>query len=276
MTDTHHVLFLVQKVLSCLPMLNSDVIASAYLHSASFVFCTLCSSGQSILASHDFDFLLVDEAGQAQELESMIPLSLLRKSSAQVMLVGDPNQLPTTLTSTTAHQLGYGTSSLERQMHDFQRPHMLLDTQYRMLNEISAYPNRAFYGGRLKNASPNVPISQLFFAHISSWEKHVTQSMPSCAFIDVYDGIESHEKRNGTCNRSFGSIENLVEAKMVAQAACDFVLCDHSRSRKVTKNGLSKPCINAKYGFSIVVITFYAAQVCLCTPLFSFVMFTII
>jgi hypothetical protein len=207
----------------------------------------------------------------------MIPLRLLRKRSAQVMLVGDPNQLPSTLTSTTARQLGYGTSSLERHMHDFQRPHMLLDTQYRMLKDISAYPNRAFYGGRLKNASPNVPIRQLCFAHISSSEKqHVTQSMPSCAFIDVYDGMESHEGRNGTCNHSVRSIENLVEAKMVAQAACDFVLCGHSRSKKVTKNGSSKPCSSAKYGVSIVVITFYAAQVCPCTPLFSLVMFTIL
>jgi senataxin len=76
-----------------------------------FLFTTLHASGQSKvksnLPSSPFPIVLVDEAGEATEPEVLLAISL---GCEKLMLVGDPKQLPPTLLSRQAIEMGYGRS----------------------------------------------------------------------------------------------------------------------------------------------------------------------
>ncbi len=54
-----------------------------------------------------YDLLIVDEAGQATELQTLIPFSKLRRPTGKCVLVGDHRQLPATVLSHRSAELGY-------------------------------------------------------------------------------------------------------------------------------------------------------------------------
>lgn len=90
------------------------------------------------------DVVIIDEAGQCIE-----PLAWLTASfGSRLILCGDPQQLPPTVFSQKAKQLGLEKSLLERAMHFF--PSILLDTQYRMAPEIVNSINPFFYENQLR------------------------------------------------------------------------------------------------------------------------------
>lgn len=94
-----------------------------------------------------FDILFIDEAGQALE-----PLAwMLFPYADQWVLCGDPLQLPPTVLSEDAKQLGFNISILERAYNRVERIDFL-DTQYRMYDEIAAFSSAYFYNGNLKSA----------------------------------------------------------------------------------------------------------------------------
>eukprot|EP00615_Pteridomonas_danica_P012228 CAMPEP_0114370596 /NCGR_PEP_ID=MMETSP0101-20121206/32620_1 /TAXON_ID=38822 ORGANISM="Pteridomonas danica, Strain PT" /NCGR_SAMPLE_ID=MMETSP0101 /ASSEMBLY_ACC=CAM_ASM_000211 /LENGTH=572 /DNA_ID=CAMNT_0001522187 /DNA_START=373 /DNA_END=2091 /DNA_ORIENTATION=+ len=111
-----------------------------------------------------FVSVLIDEAGQAVEAETMIPISL---GCQRLLLVGDPKQLPATITSQEAVKAFFGRSLLERLMglpssggrsdseslgnQRIGLPMTLLNTQYRMAEDISRFPNHFFYNGDIKS-----------------------------------------------------------------------------------------------------------------------------
>ena len=66
------------------------------------------------------------------------------------MLVGDPRQLPATVLSRTAIAMGYSRSLFARLM-DAGYPTVLMDTQYRSHADVSAFPSKYFYEGRVKD-----------------------------------------------------------------------------------------------------------------------------
>lgn len=66
------------------------------LNEADVVCSTLSGAGHDTLAQHDFEMLIIDEAAQAIELSSLIPL---KYNSARCVMVGDPQQLPPTVLS---------------------------------------------------------------------------------------------------------------------------------------------------------------------------------
>jgi senataxin len=66
-------------------LLNADIICS-----------TLSGSGHEILENLEFDMIVIDEAAQAIELSSLIPL---RYGCSKCVMVGDPQQLPPTVIS---------------------------------------------------------------------------------------------------------------------------------------------------------------------------------
>jgi senataxin len=95
-----------------------------------------------------FDAVIVDEAAQATELATLIPLRWLRPGGVAV-LVGDPKQLaPTVLAKSRAVERCLSRSLFERMQrcgaHSF-----LLSVQYRMHPSIRAFPSNRFYGSRL-------------------------------------------------------------------------------------------------------------------------------
>ena len=128
------------------------------LENAIVVCATLSSSGLDMFSKldHGFDTVILDESAQAVELSSLIPLQLGCK---RCVLVGDPQQLPPTLLSQTAAELGYGRSLFERLMNLGCPNFAMLEVQYRMNPEISLFPRNFFYGGKLQDADSTLEYS---------------------------------------------------------------------------------------------------------------------
>ncbi|CAN0547209.1 unnamed protein product, partial [Ectocarpus sp. 12 AP-2014] len=100
------------------------------------------------LSGKGFDTVIVDEACQATEPSTLIPLSL---GCRRLILVGDPRQLPATVISQRAARLNLEVSLFERLERAGYPVHMLT-VQYRMHPEIRAFPSARFYNGRLTDA----------------------------------------------------------------------------------------------------------------------------
>ena len=130
-----------------------DQLRAKLLEDAQIVFTTLNSSGQEFFArmSVGFSTVVIDEACQAVEASTLIPLQLGAKCC---ILVGDPKQLPATVISTSDTAAQYQRSLFERLMCEGHVVHVL-DTQYRMHPMIREFPSEYFYNGVLKDG-PNV------------------------------------------------------------------------------------------------------------------------
>lgn len=166
--------------------------------------CTLSTSGGMLLESafrqlgHEpFSCVIVDEAGQSCEVEAIIPL--LHRCS-KLVLVGDPQQLPPTVISTKAEDLGYGQSLMARLCQRLEATGhgsliLQLTIQYRMHPDICFFPSNHFYNRMLETdqATAEVRCS-------SDWP-----FQPYMVF-DVADGYEMKEKE---------SFANPQEIKMV-------------------------------------------------------------
>ena len=72
-----------------------------------------------------------------------------------MLAVGDPQQLPATLTSQRAISYGLDKSLLDRMMYSCGAEHIMLNVQYRMKPEISSFPSLKFYNGKIMDG-PNV------------------------------------------------------------------------------------------------------------------------
>lgn len=130
-----------------------------FLEYADIITCTLSSCYTSQMESifginkKKISICIVDEATQSCEAETLIPLML---GINILILVGDPNQLPATVLSTQAKKYGLDQSIFSRVQNAFElqsnNPIIMLDTQYRMQHDISSWPNKFFYGGKLKTA----------------------------------------------------------------------------------------------------------------------------
>lgn len=131
-----------------------DQIWQDLLSSAHIIFCTLASSGAGLLKRSigEVDDLIVDEAAASSEPEMYIPFHFMPQ---RLLAVGDPKQLPATVMSQIAADRGLAKSLHERLMYDSEYPHIMLDVQYRMKPEISHFPSKHFYNGRLSDG-PNV------------------------------------------------------------------------------------------------------------------------
>lgn len=96
----------------------------------------------------DCQHVIIDEAGQCLE-----PLAWsLFKHAPSITFAGDHLQLPPTILSNEAVKLGLQISILERVMMGNHFYH-LLDTQYRMPEEIIGFSNHYFYDGKIKSSN---------------------------------------------------------------------------------------------------------------------------
>ncbi|KIJ64432.1 hypothetical protein HYDPIDRAFT_187805 [Hydnomerulius pinastri MD-312] len=116
------------------------------LQEADVICSTLAGSGHDSIEQLEFEMVIIDEAAQAIELSSLIPLKF---RTPKCIMVGDPQQLPPTVLSQEACKFQYNQSLFVRlQKHRPDAVH-LLSIQYRMHPEISQLPSRLFYQGRL-------------------------------------------------------------------------------------------------------------------------------
>jgi DNA replication ATP-dependent helicase Dna2 len=115
-----------------------------------------------------FDVALIDEAGQLTVPALLGALRFARR----FILVGDEKQLPPLVLSREAAEGGLRESLfslLKRRDEEYRAAHpgsesacVALTTQYRMHEQIAAFPSHCFYGGELR-AHPSVARRQLSF-----------------------------------------------------------------------------------------------------------------
>ncbi|CEH15866.1 related to sen1 protein [Ceraceosorus bombacis] len=173
------------------------------LADADVVCTTLSGAGNPILAGLPFEFetVIIDEAAQAVELSSLIPL---RYGCKRVILVGDPNQLPPTVISQKAARLKYSQSlfkaarlkysqSLFVRIFDAYPDVYLLSIQYRMHPLISAFPSQRFYDGKLQDGPRMAELTK------QPW--HSTSLLSPFKFFDAYNGSEKMGRGHSIVNR---------------------------------------------------------------------------
>ncbi|XP_011091752.2 uncharacterized protein LOC105172113 [Sesamum indicum] len=117
---------------------------------ASLIFCTTSSSYK--LHSFDvepFKLLVIDEAAQVKECESIIALQI--RDVRHAVLVGDEWQLPAMVNSKISEEAGFGRSLFER-LGSLGHCKRLLNMQYRMHPFISCFPNSRFYLNQILDA----------------------------------------------------------------------------------------------------------------------------
>lgn len=187
-------------------------IARTYVEDAQLVFATLSGSASSILTKQAasepgdaggalFDTVIIDEAAQATETSSIIPMAL---GASRCILVGDPQQLPATVLSSGAASLAYGQSLLERVVRAGQGI-LLLDTQYRMHPAISSFPRRYFYNGRLVDDDSVQGENRSRPFH----RDEIKPKLGPYVFLDISEG---EERRSGDDR----SIFNPAEAELAS------------------------------------------------------------
>ncbi|XP_077247012.1 uncharacterized protein LOC143886780 isoform X2 [Tasmannia lanceolata] len=161
------------------------------LEGAILIFCTASSSFKLHSPKmKPFELLLIDEAAQLKECESLIPLQLLGIRHA--ILIGDECQLSAMVKSKVSEKSGFGRSLFQRLVSLGHKKH-LLDVQYRMHPSISSFPNTMFYSNKISDG-PNVKCK--------GYERHylLGPMYGTYSFINVPFGRETfglgHSKKN--------------------------------------------------------------------------------
>ncbi|XP_066344368.1 helicase sen1-like [Miscanthus floridulus] len=206
-----------------LPVTRSDFrIKKFCLGSAPFIFCTV--SGSAKLNNQKMDLLLIDEAAQLKECESLIPMQLSGLKHA--VLIGDECQLPATVKSKVSDTALLGRSLFERLSALGQKKH-LLNIQYRMHPSISIFPNLSFYDKKILDGA-NV-----------MQEGH-TRKYLQAAMFGPYSFINVEGRDDpGRSKRNMAEVAVILEIL----------------------NALKIACISSRQGVSVGVISPYAAQV---------------
>ena len=127
------------------------------LDRAQVITCTLVGSAHALLAGRKFTTVLIDEAAQALEPATWIPIL----KAERVVLCGDPFQLPPTVKSRDANKSGLALTLMEKAIQKG-FVHQMLEVQYRGNELIMGYSNQYFYNNKLL-ASPTVKNKKLPF-----------------------------------------------------------------------------------------------------------------
>ncbi|KAJ6652237.1 hypothetical protein lerEdw1_012961 [Lerista edwardsae] len=212
---------------------RSQELKSTIILESNIICCTLSMSGLPLLEStfrrqgyDPFSCVIVDEAGQSCEVETLIPLI---HGCKKLVLVGDPKQLPPTVKSRKAQDNGYDQSLMGRLCRQLEEQNggekliLQLKIQYRMHPDLCIFPSKYIYSGKLVTAeeteSNRGSLEWPFLPYI---------------FFDVYDGQEYCDS---------GSFANVLEVEMV-----------------VTLIKLIKAKLGSSRAHNIGIITPYNAQ----------------
>ncbi|XP_063387699.1 RNA helicase Mov10l1-like [Cydia fagiglandana] len=141
------------------------------------------------------DHEFIDEAAQASEPASLIPLCGLLQPGGALVLAGDPQQLGPVVISREASKLGLGVSLMERLKRDCalysderRDPNyiMMLKKNFRSHRDILSIPDELFYHGQLEAMAPVDYISSV----------DILGERTSSRAI-VFYGVPSQEQRIG-------------------------------------------------------------------------------
>ncbi|KAK7359560.1 hypothetical protein VNO77_01521 [Canavalia gladiata] len=132
-------------------VMSQESIREFCLQTSSLIFSTASSSFKlHSVAMEPLNILVIDEAAQLKECESIIPLQL--PNIDHVVLVGDERQLPAMVESNVSLEAGFGRSLFER-LSSLGHPNHFLNIQYRMHPAISSFPNSHFYLNQILDAA---------------------------------------------------------------------------------------------------------------------------
>ncbi|XP_014909667.1 RNA helicase Mov10l1 isoform X2 [Poecilia latipinna] len=163
-----------------------------------------------------FTHVFLDEAGQATEPESLIPISFVSERDGQIVLAGDPCQLGPIVKSNLANAFGLGMSLLERLMtnplytkQDWgYNPKLVtkLIYNYRSHEALLMLPSKLFYLGELCFKAQREIVDSL-----CQWK-----NLPKKDFPLFFHGVRGTEMREGNNPSWF----NPVEAVQVMLYCC--------------------------------------------------------
>nr|XP_040252287.1 uncharacterized ATP-dependent helicase C29A10.10c-like [Aegilops tauschii subsp. strangulata] len=192
------------------------------IESALVIFCTV--SGSSKLEGVKMDLLLIDEAAQLKECESLIPLQVSGLKHA--VLIGDERQLPAMVQSKISDKALLGRSLFERLGSLGHKKH-LLNMQYRMHPSISIFPNLSFYDRQILNG-PNVLET-----------KHQRSYLPGAmfgpySFINI-DGVEDRGRSKTNMSEVAAILQILQSQERAGQVVSVGVICPYTAQMKAIK-----------------------------------------
>lgn len=123
-----------------------DYILYEQFDSAQVIACTPVVSASRMMRDRFFSTVFIDEAAQALEPMSWIPIT----RAARVVFAGDHCQLPPTVKSKKAEDGGLKYTLFERCIKNQPATSVMLNVQYRMHETIMGFSNAKFYGGQLE------------------------------------------------------------------------------------------------------------------------------
>jgi len=125
--------------------LLEDYILHEQFEKAQVIACTPVVSSNRMMRDKRFSTVFIDEAAQALEPMAWIPIT----RSERVVFAGDHFQLPPTVKSKKAEDLGLKETLFERCVQ-LPEVSIMLNIQYRMHEHIMNFSNQQFYKGELK------------------------------------------------------------------------------------------------------------------------------
>ncbi|KAM0946831.1 putative DNA helicase [Dioscorea sansibarensis] len=224
------VLYRLQSGLKLPPKCSKRGIGDFCMQKTSLIFSTASSSSKlySVKEMKPLDVLVIDEAAQLKECETLIPLQLSVVRHA--ILIGDECQLPAMVKSKVSENALFGRSLFER-LSSMGYKKQLLNVQYRMHPSISKFPNASFYSNQISDG-PNVID-----------KKHTRCFLPGPMF-GPYSFINI-EFGNEVADDLAHSKKNLVEVAVIS----DII------------SRLASECVRTKQKLSVGIICPYTAQV---------------
>ncbi|KAB2600276.1 ATP-dependent helicase-like [Pyrus ussuriensis x Pyrus communis] len=184
------------------PILTDDKeIGNFCLENACLICCTVSSSSKLYTKGmKPVEILMVREAAQLKECESLIPLQL--PCLCHAILIGDERQLPAMVKSKISEKAVFGRSLFER-LVQLGHEKLLLNVQYRMHPSISLFPNREFCNHRLLDANGKEEFDR------GSSQKNMAE------VAVVYEIVASLAKFRCNENGSVGFLSNRQSANVM-------------------------------------------------------------
>ena len=156
------------------------------MQQAEVVACTLIGSANRVLDHRHFGTVFIDEATQA--LEAACWAAILKAD--RVVFAGDHQQLPPTIKCMEAARGGLSKTLMQKIVENKPEVVTLLDTQYRMNEQIMNFSSRWFYEGKLK-AAPEVAHRTL-----APWDAPlVWVDTSDCQFVERTNASQSRLNR---------------------------------------------------------------------------------
>lgn len=158
---------------------------------AEVICCTFINARSRELRKIDFDYTVIDEAGQALDPALLIPM----RNARRWIMAGDPFQLPPTVKSIEAEVKGLAENMLESWIKSKKKSY-LLKVQYRMHKKIMGFSNQYFYENELTAAE-----------EVSGWEFAIQNNQPlefidtaGTGFEETYDEESKSRSNEGEAN----------------------------------------------------------------------------